>query len=109
MIHVFVGTKAQYIKMAPIMQELDRRRIAYNLIDAGQHGGITGDLIQQFQLSPPNAYLRKTRTDITTLSQALRWIIASLWQIIFHRDRVFHKVFSGESGICLIHGTIFRK
>jgi len=37
MIHIMIGTKAQFIKMAPIMQELDRRGIRFNFIDTGQH------------------------------------------------------------------------
>lgn len=34
---VLIGTKAQYIKTAPILRELDRRHIAYQLIYTGQH------------------------------------------------------------------------
>ena len=58
MIHIFIGTKAQFIKMAPIMQKLNEKRVAYNFIDSGQHAGITSDLIKQFGLRPPDVYLR---------------------------------------------------
>ena len=51
MIHIFVGTKAQFIKMMPIMQSLDARGIVYNFIDAGQHAGLTMELINQFGLA----------------------------------------------------------
>ena len=104
MIHVFVGTKAQFIKMAPIMQELDRRGIIYNFIDAGQHAGITGDLIEQFGLRQPDVFLREKRGNIDTLFQAFNWVFSSLWRITLSRTQVYEQVFGGDGGICLIHG-----
>ena len=104
MIHVFVGTKAQFIKMAPIMQELDRRCIIYNFIDAGQHAELTGDLIQQFGLRKPDVFLREERTNIDTVVQAMAWATKSLSHIALHRDKIYEGIFRGEHGICLIHG-----
>ena len=34
---VFVGTKAQFIKTAPVLVEMDRRAIPYRLVYTGQH------------------------------------------------------------------------
>lgn len=104
MIHIFVGTKAQFIKMAPIMQELDRRGITYNFIDAGQHAGLTGDLVEQFDLRQPNVFLRRERKNIDTPLQAFAWTVSNLWQIVLRRNRICKRVFGGEDGICLIHG-----
>lgn len=42
---VLVGTKAQFIKTAPVLRELDRRGIAYQLIYTGQHSE-TFDLLE---------------------------------------------------------------
>ena len=33
MIHIAIGTKAQFIKMAPIMQNLKKRDVNFNFID----------------------------------------------------------------------------
>ena len=104
MIHIFVGTKAQFIKMAPIMQELDRRGIVYNFIDAGQHAGLTGDLIDQFDLRQPNVFLREEGGNIDTLLQAFAWTVSNLWRIVLRRNQVCRRVFGGGDGICLIHG-----
>lgn len=104
MIHVFAGTKAQFIKMAPIMQELDRRGIKYNFIDAGQHAGLTGDLVDQFGLRRPDVFLRDDRDSIETLSQALVWTGGNVWRILTRRMQIRELVFRGEPGICLIHG-----
>ncbi|MEE8113838.1 MAG: UDP-N-acetylglucosamine 2-epimerase [Nitrososphaerales archaeon] len=104
MIHVFVGTKAQFIKMAPIMQELDLRGIIFNFIDSGQHAGLTGELIRQFGLREPNVFLRTDRTNINAVLQAVWWATKSLSGVIFRRKKVFQQIFQGEQGVCLIHG-----
>lgn len=104
MIHIFVGTKAQFIKMAPIMHELDRRDIEYNFIDAGQHAGLTGELIDQFGLRQPDVFLRDERRSIETLSQAFAWTIGNVWRILTQRGQVIERVFRGQKGTCLIHG-----
>jgi UDP-N-acetylglucosamine 2-epimerase (non-hydrolysing) len=104
MIHVFVGTKAQFIKMAPIMQELDQRGTDYHLIDAGQHAGLTGDLVQQFGLRAPDVFLRAHHTNIDTVLEAVIWTVRNLSRIAFRRKQICQQVFGGEDGICLIHG-----
>lgn len=104
MIHIFVGTKAQLIKMAPIMHELDRRDVAYNFIDAGQHAATTKDLIVQFKLRHADVSLRQKRTNITTIPQAIRWALQTLGRLTFRKNEVWKQVFRGEPGICLIHG-----
>jgi UDP-N-acetylglucosamine 2-epimerase (non-hydrolysing) len=103
-IHIFVGTKAQFIKMAPIMQELDRRGIDYNFIDAGQHASLTGELLDQFDLKTPDIRLRDTGKSITTIWQAVGWFFSSMWQLLFRKQQILETVFEGNKGICLIHG-----
>ena len=104
MIHVFIGTKAQYIKMAPIMLEMGRRGIAYNFVDAGQHSEITGGLIQEFGLHHPNVSLRPKRTNVDTLWKAATWTFRSVIEILLYRKRVYKQIFQGKPGVCLIHG-----
>jgi len=104
MIHIFIGTKAQFIKMAPIMQNLMKREILYHFIDSGQHAGLTGDLIKQFGLHQPDVFLRRQRENISTIFQALIWSAATLLQPLFRPTRSFQKIFQNQGGICLIHG-----
>jgi UDP-N-acetylglucosamine 2-epimerase len=104
MIHIFIGTKAQFIKMAPIMQKLNERGIAYNFIDSGQHAGITIDLIKQFGLRPPDVYLRKKNGNIRTIPQALLWATRSLSSPLFSPKKSLKITFNNQAGICLIHG-----
>jgi UDP-N-acetylglucosamine 2-epimerase len=104
MIHIFVGTKAQFIKMAPIMRELDRREFPYNFIDAGQHAGITGDLIRQFNLRQPDVFLRDEQNNIDKIPEALTWFIGRMWRAWIKTNQISEQVFQGKQGICLVHG-----
>ena len=71
MIHIIAGTKAQFIKMMPIMQALDKRGIRYNFIDTGQHAAITKNLIEQFRVRQPDAYLQRRVANVNQISHAL--------------------------------------
>jgi UDP-N-acetylglucosamine 2-epimerase len=104
MIHIFIGTKAQFIKMAPIMQKLNEKGIAYNFIDSGQHAGITSGLIKQFGLRPPDVYLRKKSGNIRTVPQALMWSIRTISLPLFNSEKSKKNIFNNQPGVCLIHG-----
>lgn len=82
MIHVFVGTKAQFIKTAPVMHELDSRGLEYNFIDAGQHSGLTPEIVREFGLKSPDVVLRQGRQSIVSLSEAILW---SMFYIFVNR------------------------
>lgn len=73
MIHVFLGTKAQLIKMAPIMKLLSDRNIPYNFIHSGQHQETVSDIISDFQISPPDFYLANG-PDVKSKSQVPKWL-----------------------------------
>ena len=102
MIHIAIGTKAQFIKMAPIMQELQRRSINFNLIDLGQHSLITKNLREEFGIKEPDIYLSKDG-NISCLSKGIIWIIRLIFKG-FNAAWVRKEVFLNQEGVCLIHG-----
>lgn len=104
MIHVFIGTKAQFIKMMPIMIGLRERGIDYNFIDAGQHAALTTELLNQFGLRYPDVFIRQADTNINTIRQAISWGIRNIGRSIFCKNQIFQKIFRGQNGVCLIHG-----
>jgi len=105
MIHIFIGTKAQFIKMAPVMMEMNRRGMSYHLIETGQHAALTADLIGQFGLREADTRLRSDSTNIATLSQAALWTSKTLLGLLSSPEAIKQKIFRSESGgVCLIHG-----
>ncbi|WP_182865108.1 UDP-N-acetylglucosamine 2-epimerase [Rhodopirellula sp. JC639] len=103
MIHFFIGTKAQLIKMAPLMRELSRRRVPFRYVDSGQHAEITRKLRYALGLPEPCISLRDSEADITSMAGAARWYLKHLASTWFARRRLREQIFPG-GGVCLIHG-----
>jgi len=102
MIHFFIGTKAQFIKMVPLMVELRKREVPFRYIDSGQHAGLTKTLRQTFGIPEPDVCFR-TGEDITSIANAIIWSGKIMLLCLRGRDWLRKNVFP-DGGICLIHG-----
>lgn len=98
LILVLVGTKAQFIKLAPILREMDQRGVDYTLVYTGQHHE-TFDLLEStFQTRAPDdvlggqqeasTHLRFLRWTLTFWCAALRRVLSGQWAN--HRVAVVH-------------------
>jgi len=101
-IHVFIGTKAQYIKMAPLLRRMDATGVDYRLIDSGQHAGLTASLRSELGVRDPDCRLGPGR-DIVSIPQALRWALGLSRHLVW-RSRLRDRVFGGHGGVCVVHG-----
>ena len=101
-ITVFLGTKAQYIKTAPVLRELDRRDLPYRLIDSGQHAALLTDLRVELGIRAPDVRFGGD-TDIDSIPQAALWASRIAWRGIrpapLRRD-----VFGPDAELCVVHG-----
>ena len=103
MIHFFIGTKAQFIKMAPVMAVMDKKDIPYRYIDSGQHAEFTSTLRKGFNIREPDICLNKEGRDVTTMISAAKWMFSLGMSSVFQKKWLKEKVFPGK-GICLVHG-----
>ncbi len=103
MIHVFIGTKAQLIKMAPVMVELQHRGIPYNFIFSGQHQATVQNIRDEFGVKEPDITLYTGR-DITGILQMLIWSIRILSYSLRNRQAVWQ---GDRNGVVLNHGDTF--
>ena len=101
-IHVFIGTKAQYVKMAPLLQRMDKTGVEYRLIDSGQHADLTVSLRDELGLRDPEVLLGGN-CDVVSVSQALLWSLGIAKHFIL-KPRLRQHIFGGESGVCIVHG-----
>jgi UDP-N-acetylglucosamine 2-epimerase len=104
MYHFIIGTKAQLIKMAPVMKEMMRREVPFHFIDSGQHAKTTEGLRRIFKLPAPDVSLRQSGEDITRIGSALLFYIKLLFMALLRRSYVREFIFKNDTGICLIHG-----
>ncbi len=104
MIHVFIGTKAQYIKTAPLLRHLEASGLTYNLIDSGQHSGLAPRLRKELGLREPDVSLR-SGLDLMTMPAVSCWLFSSMARAILNPASVRRELFRGDRrGLCLIHG-----
>ena len=101
-LHVFIGTKAQYVKTAPLLRLMDEQGVDYRLIDSGQHAQISAGMRRELGVREPDHVLGGA-ADIVSVPQALRWS-ARLGVRLWSKRRLAGEVFGGDGGICIVHG-----
>jgi UDP-N-acetylglucosamine 2-epimerase (non-hydrolysing) len=101
MIHVLLGTRAQLIKTAPILLELQRRQVAHSFILLNQHRTTMDDMIKMFDLRPPDVVVGARDTDITQSSQMILWSLKVLWNTFRYPEKFFGSI---KPGIVAVHG-----
>ncbi len=102
MIHVFIGTKAQYIKTAPLIRLMDARGVEYRLSDSGQHAALSVELRAELGVRPPD-YVFAADRDVASIPAAVRWA-GRLAGRLLSAARLREDVFGGYGGICVVHG-----
>lgn len=100
MLHILMGTKGQFVKMAPVLKELDRRSLSYNFIHTSQHKGITAEMGRVFNLREPDSYIVEKEKDLENLPQMALWFLKCLFKGLIYR----RKIWPGRKGIVLLHG-----
>jgi UDP-N-acetylglucosamine 2-epimerase (non-hydrolysing) len=103
MIHVVIGTKAQLIKMAPVMKLLQEKNINYNYISTGQHKDTMDDIHNNFGIKAPDYRLYEGR-DITSVIQMTDWGIRIILRTLRNKCEIFN---NDSNGIVLVHGDTF--
>jgi UDP-N-acetylglucosamine 2-epimerase (non-hydrolysing) len=103
MIHVIIGTKAQLIKMAPILKIMKQQQIEYNYISTGQHQATIDDILSNFEIPSPN-YILYSGKDITSIFKMLFWGIRILFLTLINKKAIFR---GDTNGIVLVHGDTF--
>ena len=77
---IIIGTKAEYIKMFPIMLEFKKRRIEYLFIHTGQHN--LDDLIKTFKTKAPDVVINARDGFKGDTGGAFGWGLKTLPKII---------------------------
>ena len=101
MIHVIVGTRAQIIKMAPVMRELESRGIDYNFIFLAQHKETMYEIMAQFGIKKPDIVIGDMGKDITNVKDMVFWSFRVLIYSFFKSKKIFR---NDQQGVVLIHG-----
>lgn len=102
MIICFIGTRAQIIKMAPALLEMERRKLLFRLVLTGQHEDTIDQLITEFGISTAPVRLYQGK-EISGIMQMGLWFVNCLWTCLRHSRRIFG-ITAGEANVMLVHG-----
>lgn len=100
MIHIIIGTKAQLVKMAPVMATMAGSGIPYNFIYTGQHRATIEEMLADFGVKKPDMTLYDGK-DITSVFTMFSWSLRLLVVSFFNKNRIFR---GDKKGIVLVHG-----
>ncbi|MFA4907875.1 MAG: UDP-N-acetylglucosamine 2-epimerase [archaeon] len=101
--HIFIGTKAQYIKTAPLIRLFDQNKIDYRLIDSGQHGKLSVNLRKELNIRLPDVQIGQHQ-DLDSLGKIFIWTLRIVYQVLFHHQQLNTFLFANKKGYCVLHG-----
>lgn len=104
MIISIVGTRAQLIKMAPIINEMERRQLKNVVLMTGQHRETMAELIADFKIRTPIEWLYDG-PEVSAISRTVTWVLAVAPRL---RRRVRALIESSVAeSIVVVHGDTF--
>lgn len=101
MIHILIGTRAQLIKMVPLMQKMQEEGIEYNFIFMAQHKETIYEILEDFSLKKPDYTICDQGADIVKSAQMIVWSFKVVWNGLLNKRKIFK---NDNNGIVLIHG-----
>jgi UDP-N-acetylglucosamine 2-epimerase (non-hydrolysing) len=105
MIICLIGTRAQLIKMAPVILELERRQIALHLVMTGQHRETMEQLFSDFAVRTKPVYLYEGK-EITGIVQMGAWFLRCLMKSLTQAEKYVPQS-KEKRDIILVHGDTF--
>ena len=96
---IVIGTRAQMVKMAPVMRGLQERGIPYWFLHSGQHRETFDDLRRDFGVKPPDLEAVDSTGDAKTLIRFSGWSLQAMTALRRRR-----RLLPFTDGYVLIHG-----
>jgi len=101
LIYIIIGTRAQFIKVAPLMRKMLDQGINYKLIYTAQHQENIKEILDIYHLPDPDILMYQ-RDEAKSRSSFLVWFISVLFKVIFSS-----KKYLSNPGFVLTHGDTF--
>jgi UDP-N-acetylglucosamine 2-epimerase (non-hydrolysing) len=100
-IYAIIGTRAQFIKVAPLLRMMLDQGINYKLIYTAQHKETIGEILDVYQLPAPDKVLYKYE-EAKTRKLFMKWLFAMAKITLFESKKILP-----VRGIVLTHGDTF--
>lgn len=100
-IYFVLGTRAQFIKVAPVMRAMCDQGMTYTLLYTAQHRENIQEILDVYELPPPDIILYGKR-EANTRGAFFLWFFSILYKAIFQAPNYIPR-----PGILLTHGDTF--
>jgi UDP-N-acetylglucosamine 2-epimerase (non-hydrolysing) len=100
-IYVIIGTRAQFIKMAPVLYEMKKQGVDYTLIYTVQHRENIQEILDVYGLRKPDVVIYEGE-ESNTKSKLIKWTLDMLFKSLFKAKKYLPK-----KGLVLTHGDTF--
>lgn len=107
MIYIILGTRAQLVKMAPVIKEIESRKWPLKLIHTGQHKEGLEELKTDFQITAEWQWLYEESQEVKTIAHAFKWLAYLISAIIVKPESLLPELRFPESNVILVHGDTF--
>ncbi|MCB1582677.1 MAG: UDP-N-acetylglucosamine 2-epimerase (non-hydrolyzing) [Xanthomonadales bacterium] len=101
MITCIIGTRAQLIKMAPVIRELEARELKFQILLTGQHKETINTILNDFDIKTEPIELEKPK-EVSSVFRMMFWFPRAFVKMIKHRKKLFED--NSESSWILVHG-----
>lgn len=105
MIHHVVGTRAQLFKLAPVMRECERRRLAWRWIYTAQHRDTVEQTLRMFGLPDPDRVIVSWETEAKTMRNMFEWFARMV--LALPRSSRILAGHTGRGSCVVTHGDTF--
>jgi UDP-N-acetylglucosamine 2-epimerase (non-hydrolysing) len=101
-IYIVLGTRAQTIKMAPVMRELEAQNMPFTLLYTQQHKVTITDLLENFDIKTKPVSIIQRKVEAKTIKLFAGWLVQIL--LITLNPFGAKKIFTEGKGLILTHG-----
>lgn len=98
-LHCVLGTRAQIIKMAPVIRQWEKSSQAINIVMTGQHRNTVDTLFADFGIRTLPRYVYEG-PEISGIAKMALWLPRIVWRMIQNAEAYF----PGRQGIIVVHG-----
>ncbi|GAB4275778.1 MAG: UDP-N-acetylglucosamine 2-epimerase (non-hydrolyzing) [Methylomicrobium sp.] len=107
MIYIVIGTRAQLVKMAPVIKKIEERPWPLALLHTGQHKESISEICRDFRIVSPWHYLYRSTHEVKTIFHALKWLLSVLFVIAVKPYSLLPDYNNRDDHIILVHGDTF--
>lgn len=101
-IYIVLGTRAQTIKMAPVMRELEVQKVPYTILYTQQHKVTINDLLENFNIKTKPISIIERKDEAKTIKLFAGWLVQIL--LITLNPFSAKRIFTQGKGLILTHG-----